>query len=94
MRRLESSLQIVCPAAMVRESNAFQENRSVPFSRPLFRPMPLSFDRLGTIEEGKEADLVLLAGNPLEDINNTKSRVGVVVDGRWYTNEELFQLLN
>jgi len=51
-------------------------------------------DRVGTIEEGKEADLVLLTANPLEDINNTKSRVGVMVDGRWYTNEELFQMLN
>jgi imidazolonepropionase-like amidohydrolase len=32
-------------------------------------------DRIGTVEEGKDADLILVNGNPIED-------VGVLVDPR------------
>jgi imidazolonepropionase-like amidohydrolase len=37
----------------------------------------------GTVEPAKRADLLLLAGNPLEDIANTRVIIGVVVNGRW-----------
>jgi imidazolonepropionase-like amidohydrolase len=37
----------------------------------------------GTIETGKGADLVLITGNPLEDIRNTARIEGVAVGGRW-----------
>jgi imidazolonepropionase-like amidohydrolase len=37
----------------------------------------------GTIEPGKNADLVLLASNPLADIRNTRKVAGVVVRGRF-----------
>jgi imidazolonepropionase-like amidohydrolase len=40
----------------------------------------------GTIETGKRADLVLIAGNPLEDIRNTARIEGVSVGGRWLDN--------
>jgi imidazolonepropionase-like amidohydrolase len=46
-------------------------------------------DHLGTIEAGKTADLVILDGNPLEDIRNTRNVVTVVRDGRIYDPEEL-----
>ncbi|MGA2590262.1 MAG: amidohydrolase family protein [Bryobacteraceae bacterium] len=36
---------------------------------------------LGTVEQGKIADLVLLDGNPLEDIRNTRKIAAVVVNG-------------
>lgn len=49
--------------------------------------------RLGTIEKGKDADLVLLKNNPLENINNTKSIVGVMTKGSWYPKEELNSML-
>ena len=38
-------------------------------------------DRAGTIEEGKNADLVLVDGNPLADIADTKNIRLVIQDG-------------
>jgi imidazolonepropionase-like amidohydrolase len=40
-------------------------------------------DSLGSIVPGKLADLVLLDGNPLDDIRNTERIRGVVADGRY-----------
>ena len=37
----------------------------------------------GTVSVGKWADLVLLDQNPLEDIENTRSIQGVMIQGRW-----------
>ena len=54
------------------------------------------FDRtedLGTIEEGKLADLVLLRANPLEDIRNTQEIRAVVAGGRLYQRDDLDGLL-
>ena len=42
----------------------------------------------GTIEPGKRADLVLISGNPLEDIRNTARIEGVSVGGRWLDKAE------
>ncbi|HEU5039709.1 MAG TPA: amidohydrolase family protein [Gemmatimonadales bacterium] len=47
----------------------------------------------GTIERGKRADLVLLSGNPLEDIRNTTRIEGVAVGGRWLAPPELQRLI-
>jgi len=43
----------------------------------------------GSIREGLEADLVLLGGNPLEDIRNIRNIEGVMVRGRWLDRTEL-----
>lgn len=40
-------------------------------------------DRLGTIEKGKLADLVLVAGNPLSDIRAMYNVKRVMLNGRW-----------
>jgi len=46
-------------------------------------------DKFGTVEEGKEADLILLSKNPLEDIKNTRTLEGTMVRGVWLTKESL-----
>jgi imidazolonepropionase-like amidohydrolase len=43
----------------------------------------------GTIEAGKRTDLVMLAGNPLEDIGNTKKIEGVMLQGKWMDEKTL-----
>lgn len=48
-----------------------------------------TFDKTGTIEKGKRADLVLLDANPLEDIANTQKRVGVMIKGKYYLQPEM-----
>jgi len=47
----------------------------------------------GTIEKGKIADLVLLEGNPLEDITHTQKINAVVLGGRLLPKPELQQML-
>lgn len=49
-------------------------------------------DSLGTVERGKVADLVLLDGNPLAEIQNTRRIAGVVVDGQWLGRDDLRSL--
>jgi imidazolonepropionase-like amidohydrolase len=39
-------------------------------------------DRLGTIEVGKKADLVLIEGEPDEDIGNMRNVRSVILNGR------------
>ena len=48
-------------------------------------------DRLGTIQEGKLADAVVLSGNPLVDIANARRIVLVIKDGQAYTPESLLK---
>lgn len=48
---------------------------------------------LGTIEENKIADFILLDKNPLTDIANSKSILMVVVNGHPYTREDLDKIL-
>ncbi|HTT19867.1 MAG TPA: amidohydrolase family protein [Candidatus Sulfotelmatobacter sp.] len=50
-------------------------------------------DRLGTIEKGKLADLLLLNANPLDDIANTRKIEAVIVNGRYLPRAELDNIL-
>ena len=48
-----------------------------------------SLDSAGTVEQGRLADLVLLAANPLRDIRNTRSIVAVMANGRLFDSGSL-----
>jgi imidazolonepropionase-like amidohydrolase len=43
----------------------------------------------GLIKPGAVADLVLINGNPLQDIRQTQNIQGVVVNGRWLSKSEI-----
>ena len=51
-------------------------------------------DKLGTIEQGKLADLVLLDANPLDDIRNTQKIAGVITNGRYLSRSDLDKMLS
>lgn len=46
-------------------------------------------DEYGRIESGLRADLVLLSGNPLDDVAVYQANLGVVARGRWYDRSSL-----
>jgi imidazolonepropionase-like amidohydrolase len=50
-------------------------------------------DTLGTVEQGKIADLVLLEANPLAEIKNTQKIAAVVVNGKFFSKESLQKML-
>ncbi|MBS1796148.1 MAG: amidohydrolase family protein [Acidobacteria bacterium] len=53
-----------------------------------------TLDKVGTIEKGRRADLVLLDANPLDDITNTQKRAGVMLKGIYYPQAELDRWLD
>jgi len=44
-------------------------------------------DDFGTIETGSRADLILLPGNPLNDLSVLKNHDGVMVRGQWFSKD-------
>jgi imidazolonepropionase-like amidohydrolase len=53
-----------------------------------------TLEKVGTIEKGKKADLILLDANPLENISNTEKRVGVMLKGKYYAQTEMNKWLD
>jgi imidazolonepropionase-like amidohydrolase len=47
----------------------------------------------GTIATGKRADLLLIDGNPLDDVTRLKRPTGVMTRGRWFTRDQLQQMM-
>lgn len=50
-------------------------------------------DRFGVVAPGARADLVLLDGNPLEDLSTLRRPRGLVLRGRWIPTDELWSLV-
>jgi imidazolonepropionase-like amidohydrolase len=50
-------------------------------------------EEFGTVAPGKRADLLLLAENPLESIENVRHPLGVMAHGRWLDHQEIHTLL-
>ncbi len=53
-----------------------------------------TLEKVGTIEKGKRADLILLNASPLADISATENRAGVMLKGKFYAQEELNKWLD
>jgi imidazolonepropionase-like amidohydrolase len=49
-------------------------------------------NKVGTIERGKEADMIVLGANPIDKISNTKKMEAIINDGKLVDREEI--LLN
>jgi hypothetical protein len=47
----------------------------------------------GMIEIGNRADLILVSGNPLEDISTIRSPLVVMAYGKWYSAKQLSELI-
>jgi hypothetical protein len=50
-------------------------------------------NELGTLTKGKLADLLILEDNPLSDIRNTQKINAVVVNGKYFSKEDIQQML-
>jgi imidazolonepropionase-like amidohydrolase len=50
-------------------------------------------DEFGIVAVGQRADLILLEGNPLDDVSLTTHRAGVMLRGHWFPEEQLQQML-
>jgi imidazolonepropionase-like amidohydrolase len=50
-------------------------------------------DRMGTVEVGKQGNLILLRNNPLVDVTALWSMSGVMSGTAWYTREKLMSML-
>ena len=50
-------------------------------------------NRLGSITEGKTASMVLVHGNPLEDIRNAQQIESVFLRGQYFSREDLDRML-
>jgi hypothetical protein len=50
-------------------------------------------DDFGTIEVGKRADLLLVEGNPLDNVANIKNLRGTMAAGRWYSKAKLKEMI-
>jgi imidazolonepropionase-like amidohydrolase len=51
-------------------------------------------ERAGTVEVGKDADLILLDANPLEDISAVRRQAGVMAAGHWHAADEIRRRLD
>jgi imidazolonepropionase-like amidohydrolase len=51
--------------------------------------MLLVLNKVGTIENGKEADMIIFAANPIDNISNTKKIEAIINDGKLVDREKI-----
>jgi len=89
----------VIPGYAVHEEMALWQDAGIPPTDVLRSATTVSArflglgNRLGTIAEGKTASMVLVRGNPLEDIRNASKIEGVFLHGHFFNRNELNQLM-
>ena len=85
---------IVPGASLHRELQLLTESGLTPYEAIRAATVnPAAFlgkeDEFGTVAEGKRADLLLVAADPLQDIARLKQPAGVMVRGRWMAHDTL-----
>ena len=87
------------PGYSVHEEMAIWQEAGIP-ARDILRSAtltPVRFmgleERLGSIQEGKVASMLLVRGNPLEDIRNAGQIESVFLRGRYFSRGDLDRLL-
>jgi hypothetical protein len=98
----DMTVEGMVPAHIHRELELLVESGLTPFDalEAGTRNAGISVSRMGrdgkfgTVEVGQRADLILLGKNPLENISNTRQRVGVMARGKWFTQSELNKLVD
>jgi len=89
----------IIPGYSVHEEMAIWQEAGIPAGDVLRSAtiVPAQFmgfgDRLGSISEGKRASMVLVRGNPLEDIRNAQQIEGVFLHGEYFSRQDLDRLL-
>jgi imidazolonepropionase-like amidohydrolase len=89
----------IIPGFSVHEEMAIWQEAGIPTADILRSAtlVPAQFmglkDRLGTVEEGKTASMVLARGNPLEDIRNAQQIESVFLRGEYFSRADLDRLL-
>jgi adenine deaminase len=89
----------VIPGFSVHEEMAIWQEAGIPAADVLRGAtlIPAQFmglgDRLGSIEEGKTASMLLVRANPLEDIRNAQQIEGVFLRGQYFNRQEIDRLL-
>lgn len=53
----------------------------------------IGINDFGTIEVGNRADLILIGGNPLQNVTYIQEILGVMAAGRWYSRETLDEMM-
>jgi imidazolonepropionase-like amidohydrolase len=89
----------VIPGYSVHEEMAIWQEAGIPPADILRSAtlVPVRFmgmqDRLGSIEEGKTASMILLRGNPLDDVRNAQQVEGIFLRGMYFNRNDLDGLL-
>jgi imidazolonepropionase-like amidohydrolase len=90
----------VYPAAsLIEELGLFQESGLKPLEILQTATMNGAkfmgkFDKMGSVDTGKLADLVILNENPLKDINAISNIFGVFTKGKYFDKKTLTQMLD